>query len=87
LPANFLRFVRGQARSYWFSWHKLSAIPVKPLFSSIHYYHFTLYALDVPRCPVEKGFSREEVLAVIKGHVLVQTSITGIYSLNSNVPA
>ena len=55
--------------------------------SIIHHYHFTLYALDIPRCPVEGRFSREEVLAAIKGHVLVQTSLTGTYSLNSNVPA
>ena len=55
--------------------------------SIIHHYHFTLYALDIPRCPVKGRFSREEVLAAIKGHVLAQTSITGTYSLNSNVPA
>jgi len=55
--------------------------------SIIHHYHFTLYALDIPRCPVGGRFSREEVLAAIKSHVLFQTSITGTYSLNPNVPA
>lgn len=53
----------------------------------VHHYHFTLYALDVPRCPVEGRFDRAEVLAAIDGHVLGRTSITGTYSLNPRVPA
>lgn len=48
----------------------------------VHHYHFTLYALDLPRCPVEGRFGREDVLAAIEGHVLAQASIGGTYSLN-----
>jgi Raf kinase inhibitor-like YbhB/YbcL family protein len=53
-----------------------------------HHYHFTLYALDVARCPVEPGeggFTRDDVLRAISGHVLAQASIGGTYSLNPNV--
>ncbi len=55
--------------------------------SIVHHYHFTLYALDIPRCPVEGRFGRDDVLAKIEGHVLGQASIMGTYSLNPDVPA
>jgi Raf kinase inhibitor-like YbhB/YbcL family protein len=48
----------------------------------VHHYHFTLYALDVARCPVEGVFTREQVLDAIEGHVLGQASTTGTYTLN-----
>jgi Raf kinase inhibitor-like YbhB/YbcL family protein len=50
--------------------------------SIVHHYHFTLYALDLARCPVEGRFGREDVLAAIEGHVLATASIGGTYSLN-----
>ena len=50
--------------------------------SIIHHYHFTLYALDIPRCPVEGRFAREEVLTAIKNHILAQADIMGTYTLN-----
>ncbi len=55
--------------------------------SIVHHYHFTLYALDIARCPVEGRVGRERVLAAIDGHVLGQASIVGAYSLNPAVPA
>lgn len=55
--------------------------------SIVHHYHFTLYALDIPRYPGEGRFSREDVLAAIEGHVLGQAVLVGLYSLNPNVPA
>lgn len=55
--------------------------------SIVHHYHFTLYALDMPRCPVEGRFDRNQVLAAIDGHVLGQASIVGTYSLNPAVAA
>ena len=55
--------------------------------SIVHHYHFTLYALDVARCPVEGRFSRADVLAAIEGHVLGEASYTGTYSLNPRVTA
>jgi Raf kinase inhibitor-like YbhB/YbcL family protein len=50
-----------------------------------HHYVFTLYALDVPRCPVSGIFKGSDVKHAIKGHVLGQASITGVYSLNPDV--
>ena len=50
-----------------------------------HHYVFTLYAVDFARCPVGGAFKAQEVLAAIKGHVLEQVSLTGLYSLNPGV--
>lgn len=50
-----------------------------------HHYVFTLYALDVEKCPVTGIFKGPDVLAAIKGHVLAQASFTGLYSLNPSV--
>jgi len=55
--------------------------------SIVHHYHFTLYALDFARCPVEGRFDRDEVLKAIEGHVLGQAGIMGTYSLNPRVTA
>lgn len=50
-----------------------------------HHYVFTLYALDVEKCPVDGIFKAQDVLAAIEGHVLDKASFTGVYSLNPNV--
>lgn len=50
----------------------------------VHHYHFTLYALDVVRCPVEGRFGGPEVLQAIERHVLAQVRITGTYAINPN---
>lgn len=51
--------------------------------SIVHRYVFTLYALDIGRCPIDvKEFSGRDVLNVIKGHVLAEASISGTYTLN-----
>jgi Raf kinase inhibitor-like YbhB/YbcL family protein len=55
--------------------------------SIVHHYVFTLYALDVARCPVEGEFSGTAVLQAMAGHVLAQATLTGTYSLNPAVPA
>lgn len=55
--------------------------------SVVHHYHFTLYALDLERCPVGDQFTGADVLKAIEGHVLDQARITGTYSLNPEVPA
>lgn len=54
--------------------------------SIVHHYHFTVYALDLPRCPVEGTFGAPDVLQAIEGHVLAQASIVGTYTLNPQVP-
>jgi hypothetical protein len=51
----------------------------------LHHYVFTLYALDVPACPVTGVFRGADVLKAIQGHVLAQASITGTYALNPAV--
>lgn len=43
--------------------------------SIVHHYHFTLYALHIPRCPVEGRFGRDHVLSAIEFHVLAQAAI------------
>jgi len=48
----------------------------------IHHYCFTLYALDVPGCPVDGEFGGADVRSAIEGHVLGQASITGTYHIN-----
>ena len=50
-----------------------------------HHYVFTLYALDVARCGVSGAFKGPDVLAAIRGHVLGQATLTGVYSLNPAV--
>ena len=53
----------------------------------VHHYVFTLYALDVERCPVEGEFTGPAVLQAIDGHILAKASLTGTYSLNPAVKA
>ena len=48
----------------------------------LHHYRFTLYALDIDRCPVVNGFGAEEVLQTIEDHVLDLASIVGSYATN-----
>ena len=48
---------------------------------------FTIYALDLDKCPVSGTFKGSDVLAAIRGHVLAQAALTGVYSLNPNVKA
>lgn len=50
-----------------------------------HHYVFTLYALDTEKLPLTGRFTGQDVLAAMKGHVLDQASITGIYSLNPEI--
>ncbi|NYT63421.1 YbhB/YbcL family Raf kinase inhibitor-like protein [Alcaligenaceae bacterium] len=47
-----------------------------------HRYIFTVYALDIAELPFEGKFTGGDVINAIKGHVLAQASITGMYSLN-----
>ena len=60
--------------------------PCPPWNDSIpHHYHFTLYALDIARVPVEGAFTGAELRAAIAGHVLAEASIVGRYALNPAV--
>lgn len=51
----------------------------------LHHYVFTVYALDVPACPVSGTFRGADVLKAIEGHVLARASLTGTYTLNPAV--
>jgi Raf kinase inhibitor-like YbhB/YbcL family protein len=60
--------------------------PCPPWNDSIpHHYVFTLFALDVEKCPVQRKFKVDDVLKAIKGHVLGSAKLTGLYSLNPAV--
>jgi Raf kinase inhibitor-like YbhB/YbcL family protein len=50
-----------------------------------HRYIFTLYALDIDRCPVDGEFTGPEVLKAIAGHALDRAQLTGVYSMNPAV--
>lgn len=60
--------------------------PCPPWNDSIpHHYHFLLYATDFERCPVEGGFSGQEVRSAIEEHVLAEAGVTGMYWLNPDL--
>jgi Raf kinase inhibitor-like YbhB/YbcL family protein len=43
-----------------------------------HHYHFRLYALDT-ELDIPSGLGKNTVLSVMKGHVLAETEIVGLY--------
>ena len=60
--------------------------PFPPFNDSIlHHYVFTVYALDIAKLPVEGNFTGAEVRAAMKGHVLDEACLTGIYTLNKRL--
>ncbi|HEY0336094.1 MAG TPA: YbhB/YbcL family Raf kinase inhibitor-like protein [Burkholderiales bacterium] len=62
--------------------------PCPPWNDSIpHHYVFTLYATDLAQLPVNGTFRGLDVLNAMKGHVLGEAKLTGVYSLNPEVPA
>ena len=50
----------------------------------IHGYQFTVYALDVPTLGLSGCFSAKDLLAAMKGHILDQATIVGLYTINPN---
>ena len=52
--------------------------------SLVHHYHFTAYALDVDRVPVDGKFTAGDVLAAIEGHVLGEATFVGKYKINQD---
>lgn len=47
----------------------------------VHHYHFTLYALDVERCPVEGTFRGPDLKKAIEEHVVAEASFVGLYAV------
>ncbi|MDR3298579.1 MAG: YbhB/YbcL family Raf kinase inhibitor-like protein [Candidatus Accumulibacter sp.] len=52
-----------------------------------HHYVFTVFALDVERLPAEGKFDGQQVREAMRGHILAQASLTGVYSLNPAIGA
>jgi Raf kinase inhibitor-like YbhB/YbcL family protein len=52
--------------------------PCPPKGHGIHHYRFHLYAL-AQTLNLRRGFSRDEIDAAMKGHVLGTTTLTGLY--------
>ncbi|HEY5503720.1 MAG TPA: YbhB/YbcL family Raf kinase inhibitor-like protein [Sedimentisphaerales bacterium] len=50
--------------------------------SIMHHYVFTLFALDIPRLPLDGKFIGQQVRDAMKGHILAEAAITGTYTLN-----
>lgn len=48
----------------------------------VHTYLFCLYALDIPRLALEGRFTGPEARLAIRGHILDEAQIFGVYSLN-----
>lgn len=48
----------------------------------LHHYHFTLYALDVERCPVEGRLDGPAVRKAVEGHVLGSARLVGTFATN-----
>ncbi len=46
-----------------------------------HHYRFKLFALDIDSCGLSGSFTVDEVKKAIKGHVIDQSELTGVYSL------
>lgn len=50
--------------------------------SLVHHYLFTLYAVSVPRLPVEGSFTGAQVREALKGCMLDAATFSGTYTLN-----
>src|SRR5215207_1345626 len=55
--------------------------------SLVHHYVFTLYALAVPRAPIEGRFGGAELRRAIHPHVLAEATHSGTYTLNRRLAA
>ncbi|MDQ2819061.1 MAG: YbhB/YbcL family Raf kinase inhibitor-like protein [Pseudomonadota bacterium] len=53
----------------------------------VHSYLFTLYALDIPRFPLEGRFTGAEARLAINGHILDEARLFGNYALNPAMAA
>jgi Raf kinase inhibitor-like YbhB/YbcL family protein len=53
----------------------------------VHHYVFTLYALVLPRLPVEGAFGGAEVRQALAGRVLAEATFSGTYTLNARLLA
>jgi hypothetical protein len=61
------------------SWPKIGYNGPMPPPGKVHHYNFVLYALDTP-LDLKAGADKKALLAAMKGHVLGQGKLTGVYS-------
>jgi Raf kinase inhibitor-like YbhB/YbcL family protein len=60
--------------------------PCPPWNDSIaHHYHFMVYALDVPTLGLPDNFDGQQAMEAMRGHVLAEGGVTGVYALNPAV--
>ena len=53
--------------------------------SLVHHYVFTLYAVALPRLPLEGVFSGQQVREKLAGRVLAEATFSGTYTLNQRL--
>jgi Raf kinase inhibitor-like YbhB/YbcL family protein len=51
--------------------------------SDYHHYHFKIYALDI-MLPYPAGLTKKQLLSVIKGHILAEAELVGVYKKVKN---
>ena len=51
----------------------------------VHTYVFTIYALDIAQLPLEGTFTGPEARLAMRGHILDEAQIFGVYSLNPQI--
>lgn len=49
----------------------------------VHGYHFTVYALDVPKLDLPEAFTADQLEEALAGHILAQATLIGTYSTRS----
>ena len=53
--------------------------PAPPPGHGPHRYHVRVYALDVDKLPLERGTTGATLMFMMRGHILAQGELTGIY--------
>src|SRR5689334_19564187 len=53
--------------------------PCPPPGTGPHHYHFVLYALAIASLDMSEGSFRANIEAAMRGHILEQTTLTGIF--------
>jgi Raf kinase inhibitor-like YbhB/YbcL family protein len=53
--------------------------------SLVHHYVFTLYAVVLPRLPLEGAFTGQQVRQALAGRVLAEATFSGTYTLNQRL--
>ncbi len=53
--------------------------------AKLHRYHFNVYALDIAALNLPPAFGGREAMKAMQGHIVAQGSVTGTYTLNSEM--